>query len=266
MKTMTTLNSNFPFSISYPGRKATMRFTLIELLVVIAIIAILAAMLMPALQSARERARQAQCVNQLKQLGTYLTMYENAFGFFPFMADNADEDATVNNFLHDIWKAKIMTDPKIIFCPSAYSSSSGSVQFCTAPTPERISVLINGNNAYYWTLGGYGVNHYMMSCAVQKADPFSPRMKSSYIRKPSTKVLMADSEKITSTSVIPDIRVYHWWAANDGHINSRHSGSANILWADGHVGSMKAAADTLQRPFVATPGPNSRNPHFWPSK
>jgi prepilin-type N-terminal cleavage/methylation domain-containing protein len=62
-----------------PRRRSV--FTLIELLVVIAIIAILAAMLMPALQQARERAKQAHCVNQLKQLGTCLTMYENTCGF-----------------------------------------------------------------------------------------------------------------------------------------------------------------------------------------
>ena len=77
---------------------------------------------------------------------------------------------------------------------------------------------------------------------------------------------MADSEKITSTSIIPDIKVYHWWATKDGHINSRHIGFANILWVDGHVGNMKNAENTLQRPYVATPGPNSRNPYFWPSK
>ena len=50
-------------------------FTLIELLVVIAIIAILAAMLLPALSAARERARSARCMNNLKQIGLAVFMY-----------------------------------------------------------------------------------------------------------------------------------------------------------------------------------------------
>ena len=68
----------------YHARHASLRgFTLVELLVVIAIIGVLVALLLPAIQAAREAARRSQCTNNLKQFGIGLLNYENALKYFP---------------------------------------------------------------------------------------------------------------------------------------------------------------------------------------
>lgn len=135
-------------------RKKKTGFTLIELLVVIAIIAILAAMLLPALARAREQARRAVCISNLKQIGLAMKMYAQDFDEnYPW------DDATITNvrpiqafsiLIGKSGRLGYLEDAKTFRCPSDVMwGKAGSTQAANKTGSEGIDYTQLVNKCSY---------------------------------------------------------------------------------------------------------------------
>jgi prepilin-type N-terminal cleavage/methylation domain-containing protein len=124
--------------ISPPSKRRA--FTLIELLVVIAIIAILAAILFPVFAQAREKARQATCLSNEKQIGLGVGMYVQDYdSTLPInAADGITPGGTRVNYYDAL--APYLKNQQIWLCPSDIPNSNG-----TQPRPPAMGYHMNGN-------------------------------------------------------------------------------------------------------------------------
>jgi prepilin-type N-terminal cleavage/methylation domain-containing protein len=130
-------------------------FTLIELLVVIAIIAILAAMLLPALSRAREKARRAVCINNLKQIGLAIKMYAQDFdGWYP-ANDYIINTSTVLTDSARYGLVPILTDNGYINDRDIFHCPSDRINFKSWGTSYMYLVVNKGGFVGRWLNSAY---------------------------------------------------------------------------------------------------------------
>jgi len=200
-------------------------FTLIELLVVVAIIAILAALLLPALAQAREKARQATCMNNFKQLGMAVSLYINDNNeYIPYIQLESGGRA---------WSSPVAP----LGWATSYLSYNGSKR-PSFPSLHCPSGSTSDNYTFYGAT--YGLNMSYCHFGPWSGDA-APRLKLANVRKTSSTLLATEVQPL----VIPagyDKKAACYWGS--GNYNYLHSGTINVLWFDGHVTTTNALTST----------------------
>jgi prepilin-type N-terminal cleavage/methylation domain-containing protein/prepilin-type processing-associated H-X9-DG protein len=131
-------------------------FTLVELLVVIAIIGILVALLLPAVQAAREAARRSQCANNMKQLALGLHNYHDSYKVFPF-GDDRNGISFLARMLPYVEQQPLYDRIDFRFDyddpPNAFALNAKVENFLCPSDSDKLPVNLGGRNNYYGNSG-----------------------------------------------------------------------------------------------------------------
>lgn len=218
------------------------QFTLIELLIVIAIIAILASMLLPALNSARARAKSTHCAGNLKQQGLMFAMYTDSYGYFPPHL-NASSTLTWADLLLG-GEGSVVARMKPFIDPALVTGATAQTSLIDNSAGSGISNTGYGYNFRY--IGG----SYGNGLPSPKDDQRS--IKPSYIRAASQGYLVLDSVYGSTVMDRGRYRVTEFLSTSAGSgfpDAQRHARKINILYCDGHAGS--TSVSLIMNPYLA---------------
>jgi prepilin-type N-terminal cleavage/methylation domain-containing protein/prepilin-type processing-associated H-X9-DG protein len=258
--------------------RAANAFTLIELLVVIAIIAILAALLLPALNQAKGKARSAQCKSNLHQMGLGLQMYVDDERFYPLESPGTVWQGLWAGALNRYLEQPMGTNT-LVAVPRAWP---GGVFVC--PTDRRNPKRVGSSTGYGYNI--FGISHWSdpgtsmfpspsigLKATAQglglgwrgffKGAGFNDPLPESAVRSPSEMIAVGDAYVSATNSPGGGVTRTRKFGVYESHGNiarenpspefypinqvgkigktayTRHQGRLNTLFCDGHVEGLK---------------------------